>query len=71
MQEQVGDISLWVDGQRRDAVQGSLLQQVDAQSGLARPGPADHHRVGSQVVRIVQQRLLAGLSRLRIMNSSR
>ena len=58
MQQGVGHIALGIDHQGRNAVQGGLFQQVDAQAGLARAGHADHDRMGGQVSRVVEQRLV-------------
>jgi hypothetical protein len=55
-QQQVRDVALGVDDQRRDAVEGRFLEQRDAQAGLAGAGHADADGVRRQVLRVVQQR---------------
>ena len=61
MQQQVAQVALGIDDNRRDAVQGGLFEQADAQSGLARAGHAGHHPVGGQVSRVIQQQLVGRL----------
>ncbi len=62
-QEQVAEIALRVDGQHRHAVHRRFLDQRQAEAGLAAPGHADDHRVGDQVLRVVEDRL--GAQRVR------
>jgi hypothetical protein len=56
-QEDIGQISLGVDGQHRDAVDGRFLDEADAEAGLAAARHADADRVRDQVLRFVEDRL--------------
>ncbi len=58
-QQQVGDVALGIDDDRRHLVQRGLFQQVDAEAGLAAAGHADADRVGGQVAGVVHQGRLA------------
>ena len=60
-QQQVGQVALGVDDDGRHAVDGRLLEQVDAQAGLAAAGHADKHGMGDQVLESYSIRL-PGLS---------
>ena len=61
-QQQVGEIPLGIDHQRRHAVDRRLFEERDAEPGLAAPGHAEADGVGHEVARIVEQRLLADLA---------
>src|SRR4030095_12591313 len=63
---EVAQVALGVDGERRDAVDGSLLEQPDAEPGLAAPCHPDADPVGRQVFRVVEQELGKGLPGLRV-----
>jgi hypothetical protein len=56
-QQQVAQVALRIDGDGRHAVDGCLLQQRQAQAGLAAAGHADADRMRGEVARVVQQRL--------------
>ena len=62
-EEQVGEIALGIDGQHRDAVDRGLLDEPDAQAGLAAAGHADADRVGDQILRVVEDQFVAPLRR--------
>ena len=47
-QPQVAQVPLGIHGDHRDAGARQLLEQHQAQAGLAAPGHAHHHRVGAQ-----------------------
>jgi hypothetical protein len=63
-EQQVGQIALGIDEQRRHAVQRRLLDQGQAEAGLAAAGHPDAHRVGDQILRVVEEEILGGLLRL-------
>ncbi len=65
-QQQVGEVALGVDDHGRDAVDRGLLEQVDAEAGLAAAGHADDHGVRDQVARVVEQGLVARRERRRV-----
>ncbi len=53
LQKQVGQVALGVDDDARDAVDGRLFEQADAQAGLARAGHADDDAVRRQIAGVV------------------
>ena len=55
-EQQVGEVALGIDGDRRDAVDRRLFEQRQAQAGLAAAGHADADGVRRQVLRVVEQR---------------
>ena len=55
-QQQVGEVALRVNDDRRDAVDRGLLEQREAQAGLSAAGHADADGVGDKVLRVVQER---------------
>ncbi len=57
-QRQVRQVPLRVDRDHRNPVQRGLLEQTDAQAGLAATGHADDHRVRGQVGGVQQDRSL-------------
>ena len=62
-EQQVGEVPLRVDGDRRDPVDQRLFQEREAEPGLAAPRHPDADRVGDQVLGVVEdQRLQAGLA---------
>ena len=65
-QQQVAHVALGIDDDGGDAVERGLLDQADAQAGLAGAGHADAHRVGGQVLRFVEQRFFRRFPRLGI-----
>jgi hypothetical protein len=62
-QQQVAEVALGIDGDHGQAVDGSLLDQRDAQARLAAARHADADGVRHQVLRVVQNGLIAGLFR--------
>jgi len=54
-EQQVADVAFRVDRDRWHAVDGGLLEQRQAQAGLAAAGHADAHGVRGQVARVVEQ----------------
>ena len=54
--------ALWIEDQRRDSPQQRLLENDDAQPGLARPGHADDDAVGGQVGGVVVDDSLGALA---------
>ncbi len=54
-QQQVAQVSLRIDGDRRDAVQGRFFQQRQAQPRLAAAGHPHAHGVRRQIARLVEQ----------------
>ena len=64
-QAEVGEVALGVDQQGRDAGVEALLDQHDAEAGLARAGHADDHAVRRQVAGGDRDGLLAALVRRR------
>ena len=56
-EQQVPEVALRVDGDGRDAVDGGLFEQADAEPGLAAPGHAETHRVRGEVLGVDEQRL--------------
>ena len=63
---EVGQVALGVDGQGGDAVDGRLLEETDAEAGLAAAGHAHAEAVGGEVLGVVEQQLGEGLLRLRV-----
>ena len=68
-EQQVGEVALGVDHDRGDAVDRGLLDDADAQAGLAGAGHADADGVRGQVLRVVEdiavaQRLALDVVRL-------
>jgi hypothetical protein len=55
--QRIGDVALRVNHHGGHFVERGLFQQIQAEACLARTGHAHHHRVGDQVVGIVQQGL--------------
>ena len=53
-EQEVPEVALRVEDERRHTVQRGLLQQRDAEAGLAAAGHADADGVGGQVLRVVQ-----------------
>ena len=56
-QQEIREVALRVDRDRRHAVERRLLDQVDAEAGLAAPGHAHADRVRDQVLGVVEERL--------------
>ena len=54
-QQQVGDVPLGIDDDRRHLVQRSFLQQVNAEASLAAASHADTDRMSGQVAGVVHQ----------------
>ena len=65
-QQQVAQVALGIDGDRRDAVDGRFFEQREAQARLAAAGHADADGVRGQILRVVQQQLVAQLLRRRV-----
>ena len=65
-EEEVAQVALRVDGDGRHAVERGLLQQGDAQAGLAAARHPHAQRVGGEILRLVEERLVASLPRLRV-----
>jgi hypothetical protein len=61
-EQQIRDVTLRVDHDRRYAVDGRLFEQADAQTGLAAAGHAHAQRVRRQMSRVVQHELRAPLA---------
>ena len=55
-EQQVAHVALGVDDQAGDAAQQRVLEQVDAQAGLAGTGHAHDHAVGGEVGRVHAER---------------
>jgi hypothetical protein len=53
-EHQIGEVALGIDDEGGDAVDRSLLEQGEAEAGLAAARHAHAHRVGDQVLRVVQ-----------------
>jgi hypothetical protein len=53
-EEQIGEVALGIDEDGRDAVDGRLLDERQAEAGLAAAGHAHADRVGDQVLRVVE-----------------
>ncbi len=62
VQQQVAQVALGVDGNDRDVVDQRLLEQADAQSGLAAAGHADDDRVCRQVLGVIQDQFVGALA---------
>ena len=56
VEEEIGHVALGIDDQRRDPGQQRLLEEVDSQAGLARPGHSDDDAVGREIGRLIGQR---------------
>ena len=54
-QAEVREVALRVDDERGDAVEQRLLEEPEAEPGLAAPGHADAHRVGDEVLGVVEE----------------
>ncbi len=54
-EHEVAQVALRVDDDRRDPVDGRLLEQRQAQAGLAAPRHADADGVGDEVARVVEE----------------
>ena len=54
-QEEVAEVALRIDHDRRNAIDRGLLQQVDADARLAAAGHADAHGMRDEIRRVVQQ----------------
>ena len=65
-QQQVGDVTLGIDADCRDAVDGSLLEHAQAQPGLAAARHADADRVRGEVARVDEQRFSLHLAGSRV-----
>ena len=63
LKQEVRQVALGVDDDGGDAVDGRLLEQRDAQAGLARAGHADDDAVGREVAGVVHD-VLVGLDGL-------
>ena len=61
-QQQVAQVSLGVDGDGRNAVDGGFFQQRQAQARLAAAGHADADGVRGQVLGVVEDQVLSGLA---------
>jgi hypothetical protein len=59
-EQQVREVALRIDHQRRDAVERRLFEEHDAEAGLAAPGHADDRGVGHEVAHVVEERLSGG-----------
>ncbi len=53
VEQQIGDVALRIDDDRRDVVENGFFEQGDAQPGFAAAGHADDDGVGGQVARVV------------------
>jgi len=71
MQEEVGQVALGIDDDGRGAVEGSFLEHTDTQTGLARSGHTGDHRMGCEIGRIQQQRIVGQCTRLGVKDSSK
>ena len=56
-QQQVAEVALGIDRDRRDAVERRLFQQRQAQPRLAAAGHADANGVRREILAVVEQRL--------------
>ncbi len=55
-EQQVREVAFRVDDQHREAVNRRLLNDPDAQAGLAAAGHPENHGVGDEIGRVVEQR---------------
>ena len=67
-QFQIRQVAFWVDRNDRDVVECGLLQEPNAETGLAGAGHADDDRVGRQVFGIVEDQVV-GLRTVLIVNA--
>jgi hypothetical protein len=65
-EQQVPHVALGVEDERRNAGEQCLLEQHDAQSGLARSRHADNHAVGREVGGVDRERLALGETELEV-----
>ena len=70
MQQQVGQVALWIDHQSRDPIERGFLQQIDTQTSLAGTGHADDDAMGGQVLGIITYGLCGQFSCLWVPNSA-
>ncbi len=69
-QQQVAEIALRIDQDRRHAVDRGLLDQRQAEAGLAAPGHADAHGVRHEVARVVQEQVVGALAGRQVVASA-
>ena len=65
-QQQVAEVALGIDADRRDAVDAGLFEQRQAQAGLAAAGHADADGVRGEIARVVEQQVLGRRARRRV-----
>ena len=65
-QEQIGNVALRINHDRRDTIHRRLFEQSKAKAGLARSGHAQHHTVGHQILRIIKHQTILDLLGLEI-----
>lgn len=65
-EQEIAQISLRIDDDGGNSVQGSLFEQADAQPGLAAARHAHAHGVGHEILRVIEQKLLLLLALLEI-----
>ena len=70
IEQQVGQVTLGIDTDRRHAVDGGLFKQRQAKTGFAAAGHAHAHGMGGQVARVVQQRFGRDLAAGRVHRAS-
>src|SRR5262249_20076746 len=69
-EQQVGEIALGIDDDRRDAVDRGLLQQSDAEAGLPAARHADTNGMRHQVFGVVQQQIILALLTFQVVLSA-
>ena len=65
-QQQIRQVPLRIDDDRRDVVHRRLFEQRQTQSRLARAGHAQHHSVRHQILAVIQHQRILQLLRRRI-----
>ena len=61
VEQQVAEVALRIDDDRRDAVDGGLLEQRQAEPGLAAARHADADGVRDEIARVVEQQVVPAL----------
>ena len=70
LQQEIADVALGIDYERRNTVDGRFLEQIDAKSRLAAAGHSDANGVRYQVPAVIQHCFLSGLAGRRIVFAS-
>jgi len=66
VKKQVGEVAFGIDDDRGDALDGSLLQQADAQARLARAGHAGDDGMCGEICRVIEQGFIEQLAPLKV-----